>query len=113
MKTNFIVEDRLEGDTKFKSWKTNILLILEENDILYYINEEIPELEEDEDNFKHRKKAVMTERIPIEFVRQHLIPHIAKLNTDKEMYKALVKLFESKNIIRKLALRNQLRCIEM
>jgi len=46
-------------------------------------------------------------------VRSHLIPHIAELKTAKEMYDALVGLFESKNVNRKLSLRNQLRCIKM
>jgi hypothetical protein len=35
------------------------------------------------------------------------------LKIAKEMYDALVGLFESKNTSRKLALRNQLRCITM
>ena len=46
-------------------------------------------------------------------MRSHLIPHIAELKFAEEMYDALVGLFESKNINRKLALRNQLRCIKM
>jgi hypothetical protein len=69
MKRSFRVEDRLEGATNFRAWNTNILLILEENDILYYISEEIPELKEDEEKFKHRKKAIMTKRIWVDFVR--------------------------------------------
>jgi hypothetical protein len=108
MKTSFRVEDRLEGATKFKSWKTNILLILEENDLLDYINQDIPDPEEDEEKVKHMKKEIMNKRILVDFVRENLIPHIAELKTTKEMYKALVKLFERKNINRKLDLRNQL-----
>jgi hypothetical protein len=38
MKTSFRVEERMEGATNFIEWKTNILLILEENDLLEYIN---------------------------------------------------------------------------
>jgi hypothetical protein len=106
MKTNFIVEDRLEGDTKFKSWNTNILLILEENDLLDYINQDIPDPEKDEEKAKHMNKEIINKRIMVDFVREYLIPHIAELKTGKEMYKALVKLFESKNIRRNLDLRN-------
>jgi hypothetical protein len=50
----------------------------------------------------------MTKRILVDFVREHLIPHIAELKTAKEIYKALVKLFESKKFKINLDLRNQL-----
>jgi intergrase/recombinase len=113
MKTSFRVEDRLEGATNFKAWKVKLLLILEENYLLDYINQDIPEPEEDEEKVKHKKKEVMTRRILVDSIREYLIPHIAELKTAKKMYNALVKLFESKNISRKLALKNQLRCIKM
>ena len=57
--------------------ETKILLILEENDLMDHINQDIPELEEDEEKVKHRKKEVMTRRILVDSVREHLIPHIA------------------------------------
>ena len=46
-------------------------------------------------------------------MKDNLISHIAENKTAKEMFDALVGLFESKNTNRKLALRNQLRCIMM
>jgi hypothetical protein len=113
MKTRFKVEDRLEGSTNFRAWNIKLLLILEENDVLDYINLDIPESVEDEEKVKHKKKEVMTIRILVDSVREHSIPHIAELKTTKKMYNALVKLFESKNISRKLGLRNQLRCNKM
>jgi hypothetical protein len=113
MKTIFRVEDRLESATNFRAWNIKLLLFLEENDLLEYINQVIPEPVEDEDKVKKKKKEVMTIRILVDSVREHPIPHIAELKTAKKMYNALVKLFESKNISRKLALRNQLRCFKM
>jgi hypothetical protein len=77
MKTSFRVGDILEGATNFRAWKTKVLLILEENDLLDYINRDIHEPEEDEEKVKHREKAVMNKRIMVDFVREHLIPHIA------------------------------------
>jgi hypothetical protein len=49
----------------------------------------------------------------INFVRDHLIPHIFELKIAKEMFDAFVGLFESENTSRKLSLRNQLHCIMM
>ena len=39
------VEDRLDRDTNFISWKPRVLLILEENDLLNFVNEKVPERE--------------------------------------------------------------------
>jgi hypothetical protein len=47
--------------------------------ILDYINQDIHEPEEDEVKVKHRKKEVMIKRIMVDSIREHLIPHIAKL----------------------------------
>ena len=35
------VEDRINGADNFKSWKNEILLILEDNDLIRYVKEEI------------------------------------------------------------------------
>ena len=43
------VEDCLDGATNFISWKPRVLLILEENDLLKFVNEKVPELEAKED----------------------------------------------------------------
>ena len=40
------VEDKLEGVDHFQAWKYRISLILEENDLDKYVNEEVPEPEE-------------------------------------------------------------------
>jgi hypothetical protein len=64
-------------------------------------------------NPKHKRNEAKTKRILIDSVRDHLIPHITELKTAKEMFDALVGLFESKNTSRNLALRNQLCCIMM
>ena len=42
------VEDRLDGATNFISWKPRVLLILEENDLLKFVNKKVPEPEVEE-----------------------------------------------------------------
>ena len=46
------VEDHLDEATNFISWKSRVLLILEENDLLKFVNEKVPEpkVEEDKSN---------------------------------------------------------------
>ena len=42
------VKDRLDGATNFLSWKPKVFLILEENDLLNFVNENGPEAEAEE-----------------------------------------------------------------
>ena len=74
-----------------------------------YINEEVPVLEGDEAKALHKKKLVMDKRIIADSIKDHLIPQVSSLNTPKDMFDALTRLFEGKNINRKMTLRNQLK----
>ena len=42
------LDENLEGAENFKVWKYQIMLILEENDLEWFIKEKVEELEEDE-----------------------------------------------------------------
>jgi phosphoglucomutase len=46
-------------------------------------------------------------------IKDHLIPHISENKTTKEMFDALVSLYQSENLNMKMILRNKLRSIEM
>jgi hypothetical protein len=46
-------------------------------------------------------------------IKDHLIPHISKKKTAKEMFYAPVGLYQSENINRKMILHNKLKSIEM
>ena len=41
------VEDRLDGAFNFNSWKSRVLIILEENDLLKFVNEKVPKPKEE------------------------------------------------------------------
>ena len=71
-----------------------------------YINEEVPIPKGDEAKALHKNKLVMAIRIIADSIKDHLIPHVSSLKTPKEMFEALTKLFEGKNINRKMTLRN-------
>ena len=76
-----------------------------------YINEEVPVLEGDE--ALHKKKLVMEKRIIADSIKYFLIPQVSSLKTPKDMFDALTKLFEGKNINRKMTLRNQLKNVKI
>ena len=71
------VEDRLDGASNFNSWKSRVLIILEENDLLQFENKKIPEPkeeeEEEEEKTKWKKSDAKARRIMIYSVKDHLI----------------------------------------
>ena len=92
------LDEKLEGFDNFRAWKYRISLVLEENELHSYINEEVPVQEEDEAKAFHKKKLVMAKSIIVDSIKDHLIPHVSSLKTPKAMFDALTKLFEGKNI---------------
>ena len=67
------VDENLEGDDNFRAWKYRISLVLEENELDSYINEEILVPEGDEAKALHKKMFVMAERIITDSIKDHLI----------------------------------------
>ena len=63
------VEDRLEGASNFIPWKSRVLLLLEENDLLQCVNEKVPEPEAEEDKPHWRKNDAKARRILVDSVR--------------------------------------------
>ena len=46
-------------------------------------------------------------------IKDRLIPHVSSFKTLKEVFEALTKMFEGKNINRKMTLRNQLKNVKI
>ena len=107
------VEYILDSTSNFRSWKIKLLFILDENEIQDYVKKDVTETKDVEEKAKYKKNEAKAKRILIDSVKDHLIPHIVELKTSKAKYDALVGLFERKTTSRRLALRNQLRCMKM
>ena len=80
------LDEKLEGADNFRAWKYRISLILEENELDSYINEEVPVPEGDEAKALHNKKLVMDKMIIVDSIKDHLIPHVSFLKTPKECW---------------------------
>ena len=76
MVSSLKVEDRLDGASNFRSWKTRILFVLEENVIHEYVKKDILEPEDHGEKDKHKKNEPKTKRVLVDSVKDHLIPHI-------------------------------------
>ena len=81
------VEDRLDGYTNFASWKPRVLVALEENDLLEYVNSDVAEPSDDAGKIQWKKNKILAETITIDLVKDHLIPVISKLESAKVMFK--------------------------
>ena len=107
------LDEKLEGSDKFRAWKYRVMLVLEENDLEGFIEADIPEPEGDEDKTKRKKSLVKEKRIIADSIKDHLIPHVSSLKTPKQMFNSLSRLYEGKNINKKMTLRTQLKKVKM
>ena len=107
------LDEKLEGADNFQAWKYRISLVLEKNELDSYIHEVVLVPEKDEEKALHKKNMVMEKRIIANSIKDHLIPQVSSLKTPKAMFDALNKLFEGKNINRKMTMRNQLKNVKI
>ena len=98
------LDEKLEGADNFWAWKYRVMLILEENDLEGFTEEDIPKPKEDEVKAKHKKSLVKAKRTIADSIKDHLIPHVSSLKTPKQMFDALSRLYEGKNINWKMTL---------
>ena len=103
------LKDKLEGIENFWAWKYRIGLILQENDLDKYIKDEVAEPKEANAKEKHKKDMIRAQRIIADSIKDHLIPQVSSKKTPKEMYDALSRLYEGRNINIKMNLRAQLK----
>jgi hypothetical protein len=105
--------DKLEGVENFHAWKYRIGLILEENDLIRFVQEELPEPEDAAEKAKHQKDTIRAKRIIADSIKDQMIPYVSSKKTSKEMFNALTRLYEGKNINRKMNLITQLKNTRM
>jgi hypothetical protein len=113
MSTSTKLVDKIEGVENICAWKYRIALILEENDLSRFIKEDVPEPVDATAKEKHQKDTVRAKRIIADSIKDQSIPKVASKKTPKEMFDSLTKLYEGKNINRKINLRTQLKSTRM
>jgi hypothetical protein len=113
MSTSTKLVDKLEGVEKFCAWKYRIGHILEENDLARFVKEEVSEPDDAAEKAKHQKDMIRAKRIIANSIKDHLIPYVSSKKTLKEMFDALRRLYEGKNINWKMNLRTQLKNTKM
>jgi hypothetical protein len=101
-------ENKLDGASNFKAWKTRIDLILAKNKVLDIVKGKIVKPEFEEGKEKELQNVATMEKfkdgdinamsIIVDSIKDHLIPYISHLDSSKKMYDALTNLFSVRNI---------------
>jgi hypothetical protein len=116
-------ENKLDGASKFRAWKTRIDLILAKNKVLDIVKGKIvkPEFTEGEEKEPHNVAAmekfkdvdINATSIIVDSIKDHLIPYISHLDSSKKMYDAPTNLFSVRNIGQVMSLKNELCNMKM
>ena len=86
---------------------------MKENGLDKYIKDEIVEPKEHEAKEKHEQDLIKAMRIIFESIKDHLIPQVSYKKKPNQMYDALSRMYERRNINRKMNLRAQLKATKM
>ena len=105
MVKGFPVEDRLDGASNYGSWKPRVLLYLGENEVKDFSLTTMPIPNNANNLVAWRKNDVKAQKILMDSVKNHLVSHLSKSETTKEMFDSLKKLFERDSASRSIALR--------
>jgi hypothetical protein len=116
-------ENKLEGASNFKAWKTRIHLIIAKNKVLDLVKDKIMEPQFEAGKEKEPQNVAVMEKfkdndinvmsIIVDSVKDHLIPYISHLDSSKKMYDALTNLFSIRNIGQVMTLKNELYDMKM
>jgi hypothetical protein len=107
------VEDRLDGASTFCPWRERISLVVEENGLMEIAEGKVAAPIDLVQLATHTKKDVKARRMLVDGVKDHIIPHLSGKKTVKDMWEALVKLYQFDNRSRKMFLREKLRSTKM
>jgi hypothetical protein len=111
-------ENKLDGASNFRAWKTRIDLILAKNKVLDIVKPKFEERKEKEPRKvaameKFRDRDINAMSIIVDSIKDHLIPYISHLDSSKKMHDALTNLFLVRNIGQVMSLKNELRDMKM
>jgi hypothetical protein len=90
-------EDRLDGASNLLYWKEIVTLALKEYEIWELVEKLVTPPTYPTYLAIHQKKEIKVERVLLDSVKVHLIPHVSEKKTSKEKFDSLVGLFHITN----------------
>lgn len=89
------------------------MLTLEENELAEFVESKVPEPTDEEEKVQWRKKDIKTKKMLVDSVKDHIVPIVSKLKTERDMFKTLEEMYEINNTSQTLALKQQLHHVKM
>eukprot|EP00253_Pinus_taeda_P002543 PITA_02543 len=104
----------LDGSSNYIAWKDSMEVILEDNGLKDFIDQEFPKLVATNAQVlaEWKKCVVRARRILLEGVQDHIVSSLHGRETPFSMQKTLKDLYQNNNELRKLALKNKLQKIK-
>jgi hypothetical protein len=106
-------ENRLNGAFNFLSWKARVTLLLKEHALWEITEKVVPTPTDAAEKVALERKDIKAQKFIMDVVKDHLILHLAKKQSTKEMFNTLVDLFQSDKLNKKMVFRNKLKSLQM
>ena len=106
-------EDRLDGISNYIPWKVRIIAVLKEWKIWNFANTKMTTPTDKDDLEEHEALEARAQRVILDGVKDHLIPHLAEKGTANGMWDTLKQLFEAKNENQKMVSKDKLHNVKM
>lgn len=103
----------MDGASNSGVWKAIICLLLEENGIKEYVTTIVTVPTDATHLATYKKDDSKARRIILDGVKDHIVPHIAELDTTKKMWDAILNLYQNATTNWKLILREKMRNARM
>ena len=93
---NIRYEDRLDGVSNYIPWKVRITVVLKELRVWSFINSVMTKPIDKDELVEFEALEARAQRIILDGVKDHLIPHLAEKKTAKDMWDTFTKVVRSK-----------------
>lgn len=88
-------QDRLDGASNFDIWKVKILFLLDEFELKDFAEKSVVKPTNPDELRLFQRYMANTKRMILDVCWDHIVLHIAGKDTTKEMWDALVQLYQN------------------
>ena len=106
-------EDRLDGISNYIPWKVRIIAVLKEWKISSFASTKVTNPTNMDALEEFESLESISQRVILDRVKDHLIPHLEEKKTSYYIWDALKKKFKEKNENQKMALKDKLHNVKM
>ena len=117
MSTTYFKDNEKLGElSNFPIWKIRLGVILDDNDVLEYVQGKVLEPPTNASaaiKSRYKKGDLKAKKIIIDGLQDHFIVYVGNLKAFKDMYYNLVGMYDVNNLNHILSLKDQLKKIKM